>query len=238
MRGCLFTLLLGAVAIALLVVVGLPQVAAGILTGAVTAAGLQADDTTVTVASDPPTDLLGLHADRVRIRATDATYRGLRIGALDVELGDVAIVDRTAGSVDGRLTEVVIENVGGREIELAEIAVAGGGEDVTAATTVPGAEVERLIADGVEAQAGVRPDSVSLGSPNRVVIDAGVTVEGTLEIDSRGNLRLLVPDSPIGGGDVVLLRAGEDLPIRLTGLRVTSGGDLRLTGELAVGIFD
>ena len=69
--------LAAAVAIAVVVTVGLPAVAAGVLTAGVTAAGLQADDTTVTVESDPPTDLLGLHADRVRVRATDATFRGL-----------------------------------------------------------------------------------------------------------------------------------------------------------------
>ena len=79
MRGCLFTLLLGAVAIALLVTIGLPQVYAGVLTGALSAAGLHADDTTVHVASDPPTDLLGLHADTVTVTATDATFRGMRM---------------------------------------------------------------------------------------------------------------------------------------------------------------
>ena len=56
------------------------------VTAAVTAAGLQADDTTVTVSSDPPTDLIGLHADRVRVRATDATFRDLAIGELDLVL--------------------------------------------------------------------------------------------------------------------------------------------------------
>src|SRR5512147_270207 len=106
MRGCLFTLLLGGVALVLLVVIGLPRVAAGVLTSAVGAAGLQADDTTVTVSTDPPTDLLGLHADRVRIRATDATFRDLEIGALDIELREMAIIDRTAQEVDGRLTDV------------------------------------------------------------------------------------------------------------------------------------
>ena len=96
MRGCLFTLAFGAVVIALIVVVGLPQVAAGMVTTAVTAAGLQADDTTVTVSSDPPTDLVGLHADRVRVRATDATFRDLAIGRLDLVLRDVSILDRSA----------------------------------------------------------------------------------------------------------------------------------------------
>ena len=62
------------------VVVGLPVVAAGLVTAGLSAAGLVADDTTVTVSSDPPTDLLGLRADTVRVTATDATFRGLEIG--------------------------------------------------------------------------------------------------------------------------------------------------------------
>src|SRR5690349_13343248 len=132
MRGCLFTLLLGAVVLALIVVVGLPQVAAGMITTAVTAAGLKADDTTVTVSSDPPTDLIGLKADRVRIRATDAIYRGLLIGALDLELRDVSILDRSTRGVAGRLTDVTVQDLGGHELTLDEIRVGGGGQDITA----------------------------------------------------------------------------------------------------------
>ena len=72
------------------------------VTTAVTAAGLQADDTTVTVSSDPPTDLIGLHADRVRVRATDATFRDLAIGELDLVLRDVSILDRIGRRRRGR----------------------------------------------------------------------------------------------------------------------------------------
>jgi hypothetical protein len=237
MRGCLFTLLLGGVAIALIVLIGLPQVAAGALTSAVTAAGLEADDTTVTVSSDPPTDLLGLKADRVRIRATDATFRGLQIGALDLELGGVAILDRTADTIDGRLTDVVIENIGGRELALGAITVAGGGDEITATTTVPGADVERLIADAAEPINGSRPKSVTLTAPNRVTVDFGFDVEGTLDVNGSGDLVVIVPDSPLAGGEIVLLRGGEDLPIRLTGVRVTEDGDLRLAGDLEIGIL-
>jgi hypothetical protein len=237
MKGCLFTLLLGGVAIALIVVIGLPQVAAGALTTAVSAGGLEADDTTVTVSSDPPTDLLGLKADRVRIRATDATFRGLQIGALDLELGDVAILDRTADTVDGRLTEVRIENIGGREVTLDAITIAGGGDDITATTTFPGRDVERLLADVAEAQLGTRPKAVALSSPNRVLIDVGFDVEGTLEVTEDGDLVLIVRDGPLVNDEVVLLRGGEDLPIRLTGVRVTGDGDLRLAGDLEIGIL-
>ncbi|MEO5964401.1 MAG: hypothetical protein ABIR11_02960 [Candidatus Limnocylindrales bacterium] len=236
MRGCLFTLLLGAVALVLIVVVGLPQVAAGLLTTAVGAAGLQADDTTVTVSSDPPTDLVGLHADRVRIRATSATFRGLAIGALDVELHDVSLIDRSARGIDGRMTDVIVPNVGGRSLRLDAITLGGGGETVTAATLVAGTDAERLIADAIETKTGVRP-KVSLGAPDRLVVDVGVSLEGTLDVNAAGDLVVVIADNPVVTGDIVLLRAGEDLPIRLTGVGVMPGGDLQLTGELAIGIL-
>jgi hypothetical protein len=237
MRGCLFTLALGAVVIALIVVVGLPQVAAGMVTTAVTAAGLQADDTSVTVSSDPPTDLVGLRADRVRVRATDATFRDLVIGELDLVLGDVSILDRSAGSVEGTLTDVTITGLGGREVTLDEIGVAGGGDDVTATTLLDGAVAERLIADAVEERTGARPDSVSLRDPDRLVIEAGIEVGGTLDVDRAGNLVLDLDDNPLGLEEVVLLRGGEDLPIRLTDVLVTPGGDLQLDGDLAIGLL-
>ena len=237
MRGCLFTLALGAAAIALIVVVGLPRVAAGMVTTAVTAAGLQADDTTVTVSSDPPTDLIGLRADRVRVRATDATFRELAIGELDLVLRDVSILDRVAGGVEGTLTDVTIEDLAGREVTLDEIAVAGGGDDVTATTVIDGAVAEGLIADAVEERTGARPGSVSLRDPDRLVIDAGIEVGGTLDVDRVGNLVLEVDDNPLGLEEVVLLRGGEDLPIRLTDVLVTPGGDLQLDGDVAIGLL-
>ena len=237
MRGCMFTLAFGAVVIALIVVVGLPQVAAGMVTTAVTAAGLQADDTTVTVSSDPPTDLVGLHADRVRVRATDATFRDLAIGRLDLVLRDVSILDRSAGGVEGSLTDVTIADLGGREVTLDEIAVAGGGDDVTATTVIDGGVAEGLIADAVEERTGGRPDSVSLEAPDRLTIRAGIEVGGTLDVDGAGNLVLEVDDNPLGLEQVILLRGGEDLPIRLTDVLVTPAGDLQLDGDLAIGLL-
>lgn len=236
MRGCLFTLLLGAVVVALVVVVGLPAVFAGVLTGAVTAAGLQADDTTVTVSSDPPTDLVGLRADRVRLTATDATFRGLRIGELDLVLRDVAVLDRTAERVDGTLAGVRLE-VGGQPLELDEIAISGGDESLEAATTIDGADAEALIADAVEQRLGTRPAEVSLREPDRLVVDVGVPVEGSLDVTGDGDLVVRVDENPAGIEELVLLRGGQELPIRLTDVLVDGNGDLRLYGDLAIGIF-
>lgn len=237
MRGCLFTLLLGAVALALLVVVGLPAVAAGILTSGLAAAGLQADDTTVTVSSDPPTDLIGLRADRVRVRATDARFRELRIGALDVVLRDVAILDRTARGIDGELSDVTLTEVGDGSVTLDSITLGGAGDRITASTVVDGSEAETLIARAVEARVGVAPESVRLSAPDRLRVDARVLVEGRLSVSAGGDLVVRLADDPLGIGDIVLLRGGEDLPIRLTDVRVTRAGDLRLDGDLSIAIL-
>ncbi|MHB8892639.1 MAG: hypothetical protein ACYC65_11415 [Candidatus Limnocylindrales bacterium] len=237
MRGCLFTLLFGSIVIVLAVVFGLPAVASGILTAGITAAGLQADDTTVTVASDPPTDLFGLHADRVRVRATDAAFRGLEIGLLDVTLGDVAILDRTAGTVDGSLVDVTVPDIGGRALSLAEITLSGGDGTMTASTTVDGADAGTLLADAVEAELGARPSAVTLSTPDRVAARIGVVVHARLGVSAAGDLVAEVLDGPEVGRTVILLRGGGDLPIRLTGVRVTETGGLRLTGDVAFGLL-
>ncbi len=238
MRGCLFTLLLGVVALALLVTFGLPSVAAGALTGAVTAAGLQADDTTVTVTSDPPTDLLGLHADRVHITASDATFRDLQIGSLDITLTGVSLVGRTADGVDGQLRDVTVRSAGPETIELATIRLSGGGDAVTATTTVPAGEAETLVADAVAGALGARPTSVALTAPDHVQVRiSGVTVNGRLSVNDSGDLVARVLDGPSAGQVVVLLGAGQDIPIELTTATITRAGALRLSGRLTFGLL-
>jgi hypothetical protein len=170
MRGCLFTLLLGAVVIGVVVVIGLPAIAAGVLTGALSAAGLVADDTKVTVSSDPPTDLLGLHADTVRVTASDASFRGLEIDSLDLVLGDVSVLERSAGAVDGELTGVTIRAAGGEPVTLDRITIGGSSESITTTTVIPNAEAEALIADAVEAQTGTRPTAVTLAAPDALTV--------------------------------------------------------------------
>ena len=238
MRGCLFTLVLAAILLALLVTIGLPAVAAGVLTGAITAAGLQSDDTTVTVRSDPPTDLIGLHADRVRVLADNATFRGMAIDHLDLALQDVAIVDRTVGGVDGTLTGVTVPLDDGTKIRLDEITVAGEGTDLSATTVVPKAQVQSLISDAIERQAGIRPTAVVLTAPDRLTVKTGlgVDVAGRFVVTSGGDL-VVRAEGPLAGTDVVLLKGGQDLPLSLTGARVTPDGGLRLTGKLAISLL-
>ncbi len=237
MRGCLFTLLLGAAAIAAFVLIGLPAIAAGALTAGVQAAGLQSDDTVVTVTSDPPTDLLGLHADRVRIRATDATFRGLAIGSLDLTLHDLHFVDRTAASVDGTLDDVTATGVGGHDLTLQTITVSGGGDTITATTTIPAADVEGLIADTIEQQLGARPTDVRLAAPDRLTVELVVAVKGRFMVSDAGDLQVKITNGPVAGQVVTLLDASSGLPMHLTAAKVTPQGDLQLTGDLTVSLL-
>ena len=209
MRGCLFTLLLGAIAIGLFVVVVFPAMVAGALTAGVEAAGLQSDATVVTVSSNPPTDLLGMHADEVRIRATDATFRGLEIANFDVTLHDLRFIDRTARAIDGVLEGVVAPDVGGRALTLDSVRLAGAGETVIATTTVPGSEVEGLIADGIETKLGARPTSVTLAAPDRLTVRLNGTVKGRLIVSPSGDLAVRISSGPAEGQVVTLLRGGR-----------------------------
>jgi hypothetical protein len=238
MRGCLFTLLLGAIVIGVIVVVGLPAIAAGVLTAALTGAGLNAADTTVTVTSDPPTDLIGLRADTVHVTATDADFRGMRIGRLDIVLGDVAILDRTAGAIDGELDDVTVRASGGDRVTLDRITIGGTAEHMTTTTVIPNAEAEALIADAIETQAGTRPTAVTLSAPDGLTVKvAGQTLKGRFAINGKGDLVVRATDGPLAGTETALVRGGEDLPIELTSVTVTRNGALRLTGDLSIGIL-
>jgi hypothetical protein len=238
MRGCLFTLLLAAIVIVLVVVVGLPAVAEGVLTAGIRAAGLQADDTTVTVRSDPPTDLIGMRADHVRVLATNATYHGMDIDRLDLALEDVSVLGRTVGGVDGTLTGVTVRLADGTDVRLDTITIAGEGGDLDATTTIARRQVQSMLSDAIEQQAGIRPTDVVLTAPDRLLVRTGlgVDVEGRFVVTPGGDL-VVRGEGPLAGRDVVLIQGGQDLPLTLTGARVTADGGLRLTGRLALSLL-
>ena len=238
MRGCLFTLLLGAIVIGFVIVVGLPSAAGAILTAGLSTAGLVADDTTVRVTSDPPTDLLGLRADSVRVTATDATFRGMEIGALDLALGDVQVLERTAWSVDGLLTDVTVTGADGRRITVERITLLGGPGGIATTTVMPNGQAKALIADAIEAQTGSRPTSVTLGAPDKVSFTIGGTkLAARFSVNPGGDLVVRGDDGLTQGREIVLVRGGDDLPIELTSVKVMASGGLRLSGDLAIGIL-
>jgi len=124
-RGCLtsfFVLIaLGLIASWLL----LPPIASGAIDQGLQLAGFHGDGRRVTVVASPPLELLTLHADTVRVQASDVTYQGLQAGSVDVTLGDVALLDRTAGTIDGTLTAVSFRGVDGLTVSVASIGPVG-----------------------------------------------------------------------------------------------------------------
>lgn len=235
MRGCLFTVALGAVTAALLVALGLPALAAGLLTAGVGAAGLRADDTAVTVTADPPWDLLSLHADRARVVASDATFRGIAIGSLDVTLLDVDILGRTAGGVAGRLTGVTVDGAARAPLRLAAVTLGGGTGRVTVATGIAAADARSLVAGALGAATGaaVPPAAVRLAAPDRVTVGGRSAWSVRLAVDAAGDLVAL----GAGAAPVVLVRGGQDVPVRFTAVSVDGGGSVVLSGVLSVGLL-
>ena len=237
MRGLLYIVLLGGAVLVLLTYVVLPAAAAGVLTVTISAAGLDAPDTVVRVRSDPPWDLLGLNADQVQVRATHATFHGLAVDTLAIDLSDVAILGRTAGSVVGRLDGVTLTGVGARDIRLATVTLSGTGQALTATSEVTATAAETLVADAVEATIGTRPSSVTLGAPDQVTVRVGSDVTGSLRVRADGTLVAGLEGGRLTGREGVLLPADASLPFTLVSVTVTTAGSLRIVGSLPGGLL-
>jgi hypothetical protein len=236
-RGLLYILLLAGAVCVLGVYVLLPAAADGMMTMAVGAAGLQAPDTVVRVRSDPPWDLVGLHADTVQVRATGATFRGYRVDSVAFDLGNVSLLDRTAKSVAGRLDGLVLPDIGPKGLRLATVTLSGSGGAITATSLVASAAAQVLIADAVQATLGRRPTAVELATPDRVTVHLGSDVTGTISVLTSGRLVIHVEGGAMAGQDLVVLGAGAGLPFTLTSVTVTPDGGLRVVGDLAGGLL-
>jgi len=243
MRGCLFVLVVAAGLAVIVAFVGLRPVAAGIIHAGVVASGLSSDDLRVTVAADPPTELLGLRADAIRIRATDARWRDARVGRLDIELRDVALGARTAERIEGRLEDVrfVRDDTDGTDggqqgaLPIALVLLhGGGGEPVVATASLDAGTLEAHVAARVRERTGIDPSAVRLEPTDRLTIGLrGLDVGGRLITDSDGSLVLRLDTDLVG--DLVLADAA-DQPIRFTSVRVV-GRTLELAGEVDVAGF-
>jgi len=242
-RGCLFVLVVAAGLGAVVALVGLRPVAAGIIHAGVVASGLSSDDLRVTVDADPPTELLGLHADAVRVRATDARWRDARVGRLEIELLDVALGARTADRIEGRLEDVrfVRDDTDGTDsgqqgaLPIALVLLHGGrGEPVVATASLDAATMEAHIAARVRERTGIDPSAVRLEPTDRLAVGLrGLDVGGRLIADAGGSLVLRLDTDLVG--DIVLADVAEQ-PIRFTSVRVL-GRTLELAGEVDVAGF-
>ena len=97
----------------------------------------------------------------------------------------------------------------GRDLTLQTITVSGGGDTITATTTIPAAEVEGLIADTIEQQLGARPTDVRLAAPDRLTVELVVAVKGRFVVSDAGDLQVRITNGPVAGQVVTLLDASS-----------------------------
>jgi hypothetical protein len=237
MRGCLSVIVLAVVFVAAVGWLAGPPAAGFVIEAGLTAGGLQSSDLDVTVQSDPPWEVLTGRADRVRITGRQATLRGSTIDELDLELREVAVLDRSARTVDGRLEGVVVHSEGiADDLRIVGIELSGG-DPIRAAVEIDDEEVEELVRRGVRERTGRDPRRVAVESPDRMVIAVDeLTIDGRLRIDDAGSLVLRT-----GGaagemiGDLVLVGAA-DLPVAIDSVAVRDGR-LLLGGVLEPGLL-
>jgi len=228
MRGCLFTLLLGAVVIGALVVFALPRVLEGAIAASLTTAGFQARETSVRLEQDDPLALIGLKADRLTIDAVDARVGGLDAGSVNLVLEDVDLGSRTADAVTGRLGDVTTVSAGD-PIDIPEIRLEGDTTKLEAVASIDASDVEAIVKDRVTAALGEPPTSVRIEAPNVMTITVrGFPVTGTLLVDETGALRLSLSD-PVSM-DLVILEPKATLmdvrAVRVAGDRLVLEGDV------------
>lgn len=148
MRGCLFTLVLGAAVIAGLVAFGLPRLAETLIASSLTTGGLETERTDVVVNSASPVDILRLHADRVTITAVGVRSPRFAASRMELQLEDVDLGRRTARSVSGMIHDAVAPMADG-SVAIPTITLDGSLDSLAAVAAIDGASVEALIATRV-----------------------------------------------------------------------------------------
>ena len=127
MRGCLTVLVLAAALVLVVAWFGAPTLAGVLIERSLAGAGYSATETSVTVSSDPPLEILAGHADRVTIRGTHATLRDLTAAELVLTMTNVDLVGGRFSRVDGQLTDVLIQSGDGSSVRARSLAVRGPG---------------------------------------------------------------------------------------------------------------
>ena len=229
MRSCLIQLLITAAVIFALLWFGLPFGASWLATNALGASGFTGTDTKVEVSANvPPRILLG-HADRITLTSKQVFVGDLHAAAIDLTLGNVDLLNRTAGTVTGTLTGVSVPAANGEPATIDTAVLDGSGTSATATLSISSAEVQSLAASQLKAQTGI-VGTVKLAAPDKVT----VTIHGTSQpghLVVNGGALQLVPVSD-AQPTVILIDAGGGNPFQLQSVAVDG------TGVTLVGTMD
>jgi hypothetical protein len=229
MRSCLIQILIALAAVFLLLWFALPLAVSALAAGALSAAGFNGTDTRVEVSANPPPLLLTGRANAVHITSTQVSLSDLHASAVDVTLGDVDLMGRVIGSVNGTLNGVRVAAPNGDTFSIDKVTLDGPADDTLAACSVSIAEAEALAEAQLKAQ-GVNA-TVVLASPNTVKLQVGgKSFDGRL-VATDGSL-YLVPESK-AMPTVLLISFGSGNPFRIHAVSIGQT-DVTLTGSINI----
>jgi len=217
MRSCLIQLLMTVAVIFVLLWFGLPFGASWLATSALNAAGFTGTNTKVEVSANlPPRILLG-HADRIRLTSTQVGVGDLHAGAIDLTLGDVELIDRTIGTVDGTFTGVRVPAPNGDPITIDSATLEGAGTAAVATLTTSSAQLIQLAQTQFKAATGVAA-TIKLAAPDKVTVTVNGKAEPGRLVVRDGGIEL-VPTNP-ALPTVALIEAGTGNPFHFTSVKV------------------
>lgn len=200
-----------------------PTVARSLVAAGLAASGFSAATQTITVAADPPLELLGGHADAVGIDATGVSVAGIRAGSVAITLRDVSLIDRGYESVSGRLVDVTASS-GGTTVRVTRVDVSGPAASASATIQIPGPEIADRIGEGIRDLLAAEPTSVVLAPPAAVTIElGGQTLDARLLIDAEGRLVIVIKPT-IGGSSTIVAFDPSAFPgLGLSSVSVANG---------------
>jgi hypothetical protein len=229
MRSCLIQVLLALAVAFCLVWFALPIGVATLVQAALNSSGFTGTNTAVSVSSDPPFTLLTGHADRIHITSSQASIDPLHAESVDITLGDVDLISRNIGTVNGTLLGVKITAPNGDPVAIYRVTLAGAAISSTATASISVAEAQTLAEQQLKAQ-GISA-KVALKAPDAVTLTvAGKSQAGRL-MAVNGAL-VLVPNSS-ALPTVTLIAPGAGNPFHVTSVKITLDG-MTLTGLLDV----
>jgi len=216
-RSCLIQLFMTVAVIFALLWFGLPFAASWLATTALNSAGFTGTNTKVDVSANlPPRILLG-HADRIRLTSTQVGVGDLHAGSIDMTLGDVELIDRKIGTVQGTLTDVRVPAPNGDPITIDSATLSGAGASATATLTTSSAELIQL-AQAQYSEVTKTAATVKLVAPDKVT----VTVKGKSEpgrlVVVNGGIVLVPTNTSLP--TVPLIESGTGNPFHFTSITV------------------
>ena len=225
-----------AVGLVLLLVLGLlfvwfalPTILGGVAVGILRDNGVRAGDMRVEVGADPPLKLIGLAADRVRVRATDVDVDRVRADSIDLTLRDVSLREQRFEQIEGRIDGARITPDEGATIEVSSVALSGPPEAALMTMTMTEPQVAALVRATIARSFGGQVGDVRLQAPDRLTFDvSGQTVSGRLRVDEAGNLTFADDSGQLG---LELFRSSGAEPVALRSVRVVDDR-LEATGTI------